>query len=86
MGDATAWRQDRQLVRLCSRLTLVLAVPCVARVLVQYPLYLADAIGWLATAKIFMGWPLQVAALAVMAILLGRNHTPIERPAAATSG
>jgi len=83
MGDATAWRRDKQLVRLCSRLTLVLAVPCVVRVLVQYPLYLADAIGWLATAKIFLGWPLQVAALAVMAYLLGRNHTPIERPAPA---
>lgn len=81
MGDPTAWRQNRQLVRLCSRLTLLLAVPCVVRVVVQYPLYVADAIGWLATAKIFLGWPLQVAALAAMAYVLGRNHTPIERPA-----
>lgn len=75
-GDATAWRRDRDIVRLCNRLTLVLATPCVLRVLVQYPLYVADRVGWLGAAKIAMGWPLQVAALAAMAYLLGRNSTP----------
>ena len=76
-GDPTGWHADKPIVRLCTQLTWVLAVPCILRVLVQYPLYAADQLGWLATAKIVMGWPLQVAALAVMALLLGRNHTPL---------
>ena len=84
MGDPTAWHSDRPVVRLCNRLTLMLALPCVARVLVQYPLYQADQLAWLATAKIFMGWPLQVASLAGIVYLLARNHTPLE-PAVATT-
>lgn len=76
-GDPTAWHADKPIVRLCTQLTWVLAAPCALRVLVQYPLYAADQLGWLATAKIVMGWPLQVAALAMMAFLLGRNHTPL---------
>ena len=31
-GDLTAWRKDPAVVRLCSKLTLVLAVPCIVRV------------------------------------------------------
>lgn len=86
-GDPTAWHSDRALVRLCNRLTLLLALPCVLRVLVQYPLWLGgeDMVGWLGTAKIVLGWPLQVAALAAMVWLLGRNQTPVE-PRAASLG
>jgi hypothetical protein len=80
-GDPTAWRADRGIVKLCSRLTWLLVLPCVARVAVQYPIYLADGdqSGLLGTAKIVMGWPLQVAALAAMVWLLARGRTPIER-------
>ena len=86
-GDPTAWHSDRALVRLCNRLTLLLALPCLLRVLVQYPLWLGgeDMVGWLGTAKIVLGWPLQVAALAAMLWLLGRNQTPVE-PRAASVG
>lgn len=85
-GDPTGWRADSGLVRLCSRLTLVLAVPCVLRVAIQYPLWLGGEamVGWLGAAKLALGWPLQVAALAAMAWLLSRNHTPMNstlRPA-----
>ena len=85
-GDPTAWHADRNVVRLCSRLTWLLALPCLARVLVQGPIYLAGRNGWwskdsavaaLGVAKLAMGWPLQVAALAVMVWLLSRNATPI---------
>jgi len=76
-GDPTGWHRDRPVVRLCALLTWVLAMPCVLRVLVQYPLYAADRVGWLAVAKIAMGWPLQVAALAAIAYLLSRNATPL---------
>ncbi|WP_404800292.1 DUF3159 domain-containing protein [Actinomadura rudentiformis] len=76
-GDPTAWRNDPGIVKLCSRLTWLLVLPCVVRVVVQYPLYLAGQVGWLGASKIFMGWPLQVAAFAGMAWLLARGRTPI---------
>jgi hypothetical protein len=78
-GDPTGWRADPAVVRLASRLTLLLALPCAVRVLVQYPLYVAGAVGWLGVAKIALGWPLQVAALAAMAWLLARGRTPVRR-------
>jgi hypothetical protein len=85
-GDPTEWHRDRQVVRLCRNLTWMLALPCVARVAVQLPIFLAgkaadDAspmVAALGVSKIVMGWPLQIAALAGMAWLLGRNSTPLE--------
>jgi hypothetical protein len=79
-GDLTAWRSDPGVVRLCSRLTWVLVVPCAVRVAVQYPLYLAGEVGWLGASKLALGWPLQVGALAVMVYLLARGRTPLQRP------
>ena len=85
-GDATGWRADRATVRLCSRLTWLLVLPCVIRVAVQGPVYLAGRNGWwdqdsavavLGVAKLAMGWPLQLAALAGMVWLLSRNKTPV---------
>ena len=84
-GDPTGWREDRGVVRLCSRLTWLLVLPCVIRVVVQAPIYLAGKNGWwdqdsavaaLGVAKLAMGWPLQLAALAAMVWLLSRNKTP----------
>ncbi|WP_116026364.1 DUF3159 domain-containing protein [Thermomonospora umbrina] len=77
-GDPTAWRSDPGIVRLCSRLTLILIVPCAVRVIVQYPLYLAGQVGWLGATKIALGWPLQVAALAAMVWVLARGRTPLQ--------
>lgn len=77
VGDLSGWRRDPGMRRLCNRLTLLFALPCVLRVLVQYPLYLSDQIGWLGTSKVIMGWPLQIATLAAMVWLLSRNSTPV---------
>jgi len=86
-GDPTAWHADRHVVRLCSRLTWLLALPCLARVVVQGPIYLAGKNDWWSTdsavaalgvAKLAMGWPLQVAALAAMVWVLSRNSIPIK--------
>lgn len=77
-GDPTAWHADRRLVRLCSRLTMLLAAPCAARVAVQYPLWAAHQTGWLGVAKLVMGWPLQILALAGLAWLLSRDATEID--------
>lgn len=76
-GEPTAWHRDKQLVALCSRLTWLLALPCILRVLVQYPLYRMHEAGWLGVAKLAMGWPLQVAALTAMVWLLSRDDTRV---------
>lgn len=77
-GDATAWHADKAMVKLCNRLTWLLALPCVFRVLVQYPLWAGEHVGWLGTSKIVLGWPLQVASFAAMAWVLGRDKTPVD--------
>ncbi|CAA9340541.1 MAG: PROBABLE CONSERVED INTEGRAL MEMBRANE ALANINE AND LEUCINE RICH PROTEIN [uncultured Nocardioidaceae bacterium] len=87
--DPTGWRRDPQVVRLCSRLTWLLVLPCLLRLAVQAPVYLAgraadDADPYLTAlgvAKVAMGWPLQVAALTAMLWVLARNRTPV-RPVA----
>jgi hypothetical protein len=84
-GDPTAWRRDRDIVRLCSKLTWLLLIPCLVRVAVQYPLYLAGHVGWLGAAKVVLGWPLQVAALAAMLWLLARGRTPLKPGAPASN-
>jgi hypothetical protein len=85
-GDPTAWHEDKQIVRLCAILTWLLALPCFLRVVVQGPLWLAGnsgamdadtAVAILGVLKIGMGWPLQLAALAAMAWVLGRDRTPV---------
>ena len=86
-GDPTAWHADRQVVRLCTRLTWLLVLPCAVRAVVQGPVWLAGhsgslsvdtAVAALGVLKIAMGWPLQLAALGAMSWLLGRNHTPLQ--------
>jgi hypothetical protein len=84
--DPFAWRQDAQIVRLCSHLTWVLVVPCVLRVAVQLPIYLGgraadDAdpyVTALGLTKVGMGWPLQLGALGLMVWLLARDRTPVQ--------
>ncbi len=77
-GDPLGWRRDKQMVKLCSTLTWLLALPCALRFLVQYPLWQAGEAGWLGVAKLALGWPLQIAAFAAMGYVLARNHTPLE--------
>jgi hypothetical protein len=83
-GDPTAWRRDPGIVKLCSRLTLLLLIPCLVRVVVQYPLYLAGQVGWLGADKVTLGWPLQVAALSAMVWVLARGRTPMRPPSASS--
>lgn len=76
-GEPTEWHRDRHLVSLCSKLTWLLALPCVLRVLVQGPLWATHHATALGITKLAMGWPLQIAALAAMAWVLNRDSTPI---------
>lgn len=78
--DPFGWRRDRGLVRVCQRLTMVLVVLYAVRVALMVPLYVAGKVAWLGVASIALGWPLWLVALAVMASMLMRGHTPQEPP------
>jgi hypothetical protein len=78
VGDPTGWTRDRGLVRMTSKLTLVLAVPYVARFVIQLPLFLAGQVVLLAIAKVILGWPLLIAALTVIGLMLSKGKTPME--------
>jgi hypothetical protein len=92
--DPLAWRRDPQVLKLCTRLTWPLIVPCVARVAVQAPIYLSgraaeDAdpyVAALGLAKVTMGWPLQLASLGFMVWLLTRDRTPRSPSGGAADG
>ena len=89
-GDPLEWHRDRQVVKLCTLLTWVLAIPGLLRLAIQWPLWLAAkggsldedrAIAALGILKVAMGWPLQLATLALMVWLLARDRTPVQEPA-----
>jgi Protein of unknown function (DUF3159) len=87
--DPTAWRRDRGLVTVCQRLTMVLVVLYAVRVVVMLPLYLAGKaavtsndllVTLLGVAKITLGWPAYLCAVAVMGMMLVRGRTPLTAP------
>jgi hypothetical protein len=86
--DPTAWRRDAGLVRVCQRLTLVLVGLYALRIMVMGPLYAAGQVTLLGVAKLVLGWPAYVAAVAVMAAILVRGRTAqggeLEEPAQAS--
>ena len=78
--DPTAWRRDRGLVTVCQRLTMVLVALYAVRVVVMLPLYLAGQVTLLGVAKIALGWPAYLCAVAIMGMMLVRGKTPITAP------
>ncbi|GAA5055343.1 DUF3159 domain-containing protein [Nocardia callitridis] len=76
-GHGTSWRADRPVVRLYDLATSAWVVVFGARYLVQSQLYDSDHTGWLAVARISMGWPLTAVALAVTVWAVRRaGHLP----------
>jgi len=73
----TSWRRDRGLVAVCQRLTMVLVILYAVRVAIMFPLYLAEQVAWLGVAKIALGWPAYLCALAIMGVILVRGKTPL---------
>lgn len=64
-GHDRGWRDVRRAVLVFDIATITWVLVFASRFLVQRHLYDADETGWLATARIAMGWPLTaVAALA----------------------
>lgn len=78
IGDPTSWMRDRGLVKMTAKLTAVLAVPYVLRFVIQLPLFLAGQVVWLGIAKVILGWPLLIAALFTIGLMLSKGRTPIE--------
>ena len=78
--DPTAWRRDRGLVTVCQRLTMVLVGLYAVRVVVMFPLYLAGQVTLLGVAKIALGWPAYLFAVAIMGMMLVRGKTPLTAP------
>lgn len=62
-GAAVAWRADAELRRRYAVATWLWAGMFAARLLVQVPLYRADEVAWLGTAKLVMGLPLTALVL-----------------------
>lgn len=64
-SKGTSWRSNRRAVRAYDIATVAWAVVFAARYVVQSHLYDSDQTGWLAVARIGMGWPLTGVALLV---------------------
>ncbi|MCP2316046.1 Protein of unknown function (DUF3159) [Nocardia amikacinitolerans] len=76
-GHGSGWRSDRRALRLYDLATATFVVVFTARYLVQSELYDTDQTGWLAVARIAMGWPLTAVAFAVTIWAVRRaGHLP----------
>ncbi|MGY1942136.1 DUF3159 domain-containing protein [Nocardia asiatica] len=83
-GHGSDWRSDPRAVRLYDLATATWIVVFGARYLVQSQLYDTDRTGWLAFARIAMGWPLTAVALGVTIWAVRRaGHLPAKSVAAA---
>ncbi len=78
-GRGMAWRKDRALVRRYDYATAVWVGVFAARYLVQRALLGSDEIGWLGFARIVMGYPLYLLAIATSVWIVMRG-TGWERP------
>jgi Protein of unknown function (DUF3159) len=78
IGDPTGWAKDRGLVKMTTKLTAVLAVPYLTRFVIQLPLFLAGQVVLLGISKVVLGWPLLIAALFVIGLMLSKGKTPME--------
>jgi hypothetical protein len=82
-GVGSSWRDNPAWMRRSQLATAVLAGVFVLRLLVQVPLYLADQVAALGTAKLAMGLPLFAVALWVMWLLVrpvGQPQAPQDPP------
>ena len=86
-GDPTAWHADKQVVKLCTRLTWMLGAPGGVGVLLQGPVWVLGsrdiidtdtAVAIIAALRYGLGWPLRIGSWSAMVWLLARNATPIE--------
>lgn len=63
LGEKTAWRKNKREMRVFTAATLIWVAIFGARLLVQWPLYLANDLQGLGIARLAMGLPLYAAGL-----------------------
>ncbi|MBA2416196.1 MAG: DUF3159 domain-containing protein [Geodermatophilaceae bacterium] len=85
------WRTQPPLMRVYTATTLLWAAVFLSRFLVQNSLYDADQTGWLAAARLAMGYPLTIALLAITVFWVRRvrhreEETAPIAPGAAAAG
>ncbi len=70
-GRGRAWRSAKPLVRRYDLATGIWVAVFALRFLVQNRLYGADQVGWLATARLIMGYPLFALAIVLTVLVVG---------------
>ncbi|GAB77590.1 Protein of unknown function [Austwickia chelonae] len=78
LGVFTRWRRHPGMVRVCSRITLLLAALMLGRAAIMLPLYAAGQVALLGTAKLVLGWPTYLLVVGVIAAMLLRGNTPLD--------
>jgi len=82
-SDGTPWHRRRGLLWAYTVATLVATVLFLSRGVVQLTLYGHNATGWLAFARIAMGYPLSVVAVGIGWWVVRRARTRLHAPASA---
>jgi hypothetical protein len=72
-GRGVAWRANRALRHRYDAATLVWVAVFALRYAVQQWLYGADQVGWLAAARLAMGYPLFIVAIALTVAIVGAS-------------
>jgi hypothetical protein len=70
-GHGMSWRRNRPLLHRYDAATLVWVAVFALRYAVQQWLYGADQVGWLAFARLAMGYPLFIVAIVVTVLIVG---------------
>lgn len=79
-GLGSAWREDPRLRRVFALTSVLWALVFGARAVVQGTLYVLDRPGLLAAARLLMGWPLTIAAVAVTLAVVKRTRARADGP------
>ncbi|MGI8417901.1 MAG: DUF3159 domain-containing protein [Nakamurella sp.] len=80
-GRGNAWRKDKRLVRKYDLATGLWVLMCAGRFVLQHWLYDTDQVGWLAFARIAMGYPLFIVVIVgtVLIVNSGSGMTPMQQ-------
>jgi hypothetical protein len=84
-GRGTSWRQDKASIRDYDIATLVWALVFGSRFVVQQWLYDSASVGWLAFARLAMGYPLMAIAVAVTVWAVRRSDKRLKAHEEATA-
>jgi hypothetical protein len=80
--DGVSWRRRRTLCRAYDLATLMAAVVFLARGVVQQALFAVNKTGWLAVARLAMGYPLYILAVGfgLFVVNRARRRLPLPEP------